>query len=130
MMRAIRGKDTVPELAVRRALRRLGYKYRLHAKGLPGRPDIVLPSKRLVVLVHGCFWHRHARCTFAYTPKSRVAFWEAKFRANVTRDRRVKRDLRKLGWDVLVIWECKSGNPVFVQDLLMKRLSRRVVRRG
>ena len=91
-MSRIRGRDTAPELLVRSALHRAGYRFRLHREDLPGRPDIVLPKYRTVVFVHGCFWHRHKGCRFAYTPKSRVAFWNDKFRRNVERDRRNARD--------------------------------------
>ena len=109
-MSRIRGKDTTPELAVRSALHRLGYRFRLHRRDLPGRPDIVLPKYGTVIFVHGCFWHRHARCKYAYTPKSRVEFWHHKFQQNVERDRRVQRELRRLGWKVIVVWECETAN--------------------
>ena len=110
-MSRIRGRDTQPELAVRSALHRAGYRFRLHRKDLPGRPDIVLPKHRTVVFVHGCFWHRHKGCRFAYTPKSRVAFWQKKFDDNVERDRRNVRALRALGWRVVTVWECQAGSP-------------------
>lgn len=104
-MSRIRGRDTAPERTVRSMLHRLGYRFRLHSHQLPGRPDVVLPRWNSVVLVHGCFWHRHARCPLAYTPKSRTAFWERKFAANVARDRRVVSSLRTLGWRVVIVWE-------------------------
>ena len=110
-MSRIRGRNTQPELAVRSALHRAGYRFRLHRKDLPGRPDIVLPKHRTVVFVHGCFWHRHPGCRFAYTPKSRVAFWQKKFDDNVARDRRNVRALRALGWRVITVWECQTGSP-------------------
>ena len=110
-MSRIRGKDTAPERLVRSALHRAGYRFRLHPKALPGHPDIVLPKYRTVVLVHGCFWHRHKGCRFAYTPKSRTAFWNAKFDANVERDRRTARELRRLGWKVVTVWECEADRP-------------------
>lgn len=119
-MSRIRGKDTSPERAVRSVLHRLGYRFRLHSRSLPGRPDLVLPKYGTVVLVHGCFWHRHARCPFAYTPQTREQFWSEKFDANVARDRRVARTLRSLGWRVLVVWECE----VSVTELLSRRLDR------
>ena len=106
-MGRIRGKDTRPEIVVRSLLHRQGYRFRLHSGFLPGKPDIVLPQHRLVIFVHGCFWHRHARCRFAYTPKSRRNFWLTKFAANVERDRVVRRRLRSLGWRVLTVWECQ-----------------------
>jgi len=107
MMAGIRGRDTKPELAVRRYLDAQGFRYRLHARELPGRPDIVLPRHRAVVLVHGCFWHQHPECRFAYRPKSRAEFWAAKLEANTRRDRRDQSRLRELGWAVHVIWECE-----------------------
>jgi DNA mismatch endonuclease (patch repair protein) len=110
-MSRIRGKDTEPEKRVRSALHRAGYRFRLHSKKLPGRPDVVLPKYRTVVLVHGCFWHRHKGCRFAYTPKSRVAFWNTKLDANIERDRRSARELRRLGWKVVTIWECEAEQP-------------------
>ena len=106
-MSRIRGKDTKPELIVRSTLHRMGYRFRLHKRDLPGRPDIVLSKYRTVVFVHGCFWHRHPECTQAYTPKSRLKFWQAKFDDNVTRDAAVKTQLESLGWNVVVVWECE-----------------------
>ena len=110
-MSRIRGKDTAPERLVRSALHRAGYRFRLHSEPLPGRPDLVLPKYRTVVFVHGCFWHRHSGCRFAYTPKSRTAFWNAKLDANVKRDRRTARELRGLGWKVITVWECEADRP-------------------
>lgn len=106
-MSRIKGRDTKPEKVVRSLLHRMGYRFRLHRNDLPGRPDIVLPRHSTVLLVHGCFWHRHGGCKYAYTPKSRVAFWQKKFSTNVERDKRNKRDLRRLGWRVIVVWECE-----------------------
>ena len=110
-MSRIRSRDTEPEKQVRSALHRAGYRFRLHSKKLPGRPDVVLPKYRTVVFVHGCFWHRHKGCRCAYTPKSRVAFWNAKFESNVERDRRNARELRRLGWKVVTVWECEADSP-------------------
>lgn len=107
-MSRVRSKDTVPELAVRKGLRLLGVRYRLGGRSLPGRPDVVVPTRRLVIFVHGCFWHRHPRCARTRTPKSRVAFWQEKFAVNVERDRKAIRALRRLGWRVGVIWECET----------------------
>jgi DNA mismatch endonuclease (patch repair protein) len=108
-MSRIRGRDTRPEVTVRSVLHRLGFRFRLHRRDLPGRPDIVLARHRTVVLVHGCFWHRHPRCRFAYSPKTNVHFWNQKFMANVRRDRWDRRRLRGLGWRVVVVWECQTA---------------------
>ena len=117
-MSRIRSKDTTPERVVRSMLHRLGYRFRLHSGLLPGRPDIVLPKYKTVVFVHGCFWHRHARCSLAYMPKSRIEFWKHKFSSNVERDRRVIKALRTKGWQVLVVWECElSDAPVVLRRL-------------
>jgi DNA mismatch endonuclease (patch repair protein) len=119
-MAAVRGKDTGPELVVRRVLSAMGYRYRLHRRDLPGNPDIVFVARRAVVFVHGCFWHRHA-CRFGRaTPRARADFWKAKFDGNVARDRRVRAKLRRLGWRVLVVWECSIGDV----DGLTKRFRR------
>jgi DNA mismatch endonuclease, patch repair protein len=107
-MALIRSRDTAPELTVRRALHRLGYRYRLHVKSLPGKPDVVFSAKRRVLLVHGCFWHRHSGCRRAFIPESRKEFWAGKFASNVRRDLRILRELESLGWRVLIIWECET----------------------
>lgn len=106
-MGRIRSRDTLPEKAVRSLLHRLGYRFRLHRRDLPGIPDIVLPRYRSVVMVHGCFWHRHPNCKYAYMPKTRLDFWQAKFDANVRRDAEVHSLLEDLGWRVLIVWECE-----------------------
>jgi len=107
VMGRIRGRDTKPELIVRSLLHRAGVRFSLRRQDLPGKPDIVLPKYGTVILVHGCFWHRHKGCKVATMPKSREDFWQAKFDANVARDRRNQRDLKKAGWKVLVVWECE-----------------------
>lgn len=106
MMAGIRGKDTKPELALRRALHALGFRYRLHVKGVPGKPDIVMPKYNAVIFVHGCFWHRHRGCRYTTTPSSRRDFWTAKFDANVARDIVVRSALSQAGWRVATVWEC------------------------
>lgn len=106
-MSRIGGKDTKPELRVRRLLHAMGYRFRLHYKTLPGKPDIVLPKYHAAIFVHGCFWHRHPGCKYAYTPKSRVDFWKKKFKSNVERDKRNQAALAELSWRHLVIWECE-----------------------
>lgn len=106
-MRRIRKTDTKPELAVRRAAHRLGYRFRLHRRDLPGTPDLVFPRLRKVILVHGCFWHQHPGCRLARTPKSRPDYWLPKLRRNQQRDGETRQALDRLGWKVLVIWECQ-----------------------
>lgn len=123
-MSRIRGADTKPELLVRSTLHRMGLRFRLHRKDLPGKPDIVLPKHRTVVFVHGCFWHRHSGCCFAYTPKSRREFWCDKFQQNVARDKLALRKLRGLGWRVITIWECETRNP----ERLKSRIERLTLR--
>lgn len=121
-MSRIRGADTKPERIVRSVLHRSGYRFRLHRKDLPGRPDIVLPKYQAVVLVHGCFWHRHNGCRFAYSPKSRREFWEKKFAENVARDRRNVRALNKLGWRCITVWECETKNEEKLRSRLVRFL--------
>jgi DNA mismatch endonuclease (patch repair protein) len=107
-MAKIRRQNTAPELALRQALFARGIRFRLHQRKLPGSPDIVLPAARMVVFVHGCFWHRHLGCSKTTSPKNNAAFWEEKFKANVTRDKKFVRALRKLGWRVFTVWECQT----------------------
>lgn len=107
IMASVHSKDTKPEIKVRKIAHALGYRFRLHRADLPGKPDLVFPSRRKVIFVHGCFWHRHSRCRYATMPKTRTEFWERKFLANTARDRRNWRELRKLGWDVLTVWQCE-----------------------
>lgn len=119
-MRAIKGRDTVPELIVRRMLHAMGYRFRLHRRDLPGRPDIVIPGRRIALFVHGCFWHRH-RCRYGRVePVTRTEFWQAKFATNVARDRKSMRALRKAGWRVTIVWECQTRDA----DKLASRLLR------
>ena len=118
-MSRIRGRDTTPERLVRSHLHRAGLRFRLHVR-LPGKPDIVLPRWSAVVLVHGCFWHRHTGCRYAYTPKSNRSFWMRKFEANVIRDHTVRRQLRTMGWRVITVWECQLSPRVL--DRLVSRI--------
>jgi DNA mismatch endonuclease, patch repair protein len=106
-MSRIKCKNTKPELIVRSLLHRLGYRFRLYSKDLPGNPDIVLNKYRTIIFVHGCFWHRHQGCKFAYNPKSRQEFWKRKFESNINRDVYVSSELEKLGWNVVTVWECE-----------------------
>ncbi|MFN4241829.1 MAG: very short patch repair endonuclease [Tepidisphaerales bacterium] len=127
-MSRIRNRNTRPEMVVRSALHRLGHRFRLATgNSLPGRPDVVLPSLRLVVFVHGCFWHRHDKCKFAYTPKSRVEFWQKKFEQNRARDQRAASALRRLGWRVLVVWECQCEDREQLMSFLKKTIGHRIV---
>jgi DNA mismatch endonuclease (patch repair protein) len=107
-MSAIRGKDTKPELAVRRLVHSLGYRYRLHVRSLPGKPDLVFASRRKIIFVHGCFWHLHSRGCGARLPKSRLEYWKPKLEGNRKRDSQHLKALRAAGWDVLTIWECQA----------------------
>ena len=111
MMSGIRGSNTLPEKVVRKYLHSAGLRFTLHARDLPARPDIVFRSRRIAVFVHGCFWHRHTDCRFAYMPKTRAEFWTNKFAKNIVRDRRVRNQLRNAGWCVITIWECEVTNP-------------------
>lgn len=122
-MQAIRSRDTAPEMVVRRIIHRLGYRFRLHQKALPGHPDIVLPRLRRVVLVHGCFWHQHKSCRHATRPATRAEFWATKLDGNVRRDARVRRKLRTMGWKVLVVWECQTRKPEALASRLQSFLA-------
>jgi len=106
IMRRIKGKDTTPELKIRRFVHGLGYRYRLHCRDLPGKPDLVFRRNRKAIFVNGCFWHQHEGCQLAYMPKSRTEFWKDKFYKNKVRDKKNLADLKEMGWDVMVIWEC------------------------
>lgn len=121
MMAGIGGKDTKPELTVRGAFHAAGLRYRLHRRDLPGSPDIVLAQYRAVVFVHGCFWHRHSGCRYATTPESNPHFWRSKFEENVERDARQRLALKRLGWRVLVVWECQVRKRS-VLDALITRI--------
>lgn len=121
-MSRIHSRDTTPECVVRSLLHKAGFRFRLHVKALPGSPDLVLPRYGCAILVHGCFWHRHPGCRYSSNPKSKVAFWRNKFAANVARDRLVRLQLRRLGWRVLVVWECETRHP----ETLTLRLSREI----
>jgi DNA mismatch endonuclease (patch repair protein) len=124
-MAAVRSKDTAPELRVRKVAHRMGLRFRLHRRDLPGSPDIVLPKHRLVVFVHGCFWHQHDGCNRAKLPKTRVGFWHAKLKKNVERDARHSDALVRSGWRVLVIWECSlRAGDTHLKALLAKAIAR------
>ncbi|MFO7904035.1 MAG: very short patch repair endonuclease [Planctomycetota bacterium] len=119
-MSRVKAKDTKPELRVRRLVHGLGYRYRLHKRKLPGCPDLVFASRRKVIFVHGCFWHRHPGCRNTRLPKSKLDFWKPKLEANRERDLRNQRLLRQLGWTYLVVWECETGD--------VDRLAKKIVK--
>ena len=106
-MGRVRSKDTKPELLVRRLVHRMGFRYRLHRRDLPGNPDLVFPKRGKIIFVHGCFWHRHGTCKYTRWPKSRLEFWKPKLEANRRRDVANQRVLRRLGWKLLIVWECQ-----------------------
>ena len=117
-MSRVRSKSSKPEMRLRRLVHGMGFRYRLHVKDLPGKPDMVFPARNAVVFMHSCFWHRHRRCKLARLPKSRIDFWETKLEANRKRDKVQQRKLKKLGWRVLIVWECELRDA--------ERVSRRV----
>jgi DNA mismatch endonuclease (patch repair protein) len=121
-MSRIGGKDTRPEIVVRSLLHRLGYRFRLNRKDIPGRPDIVLPKYQTAIYVHGCYWHRHAGCHLAYTPKSNLDFWTKKFSRNTERDAEVSMALKKTGWKQLVVWECETRDQAALTSRLRREL--------
>jgi DNA mismatch endonuclease (patch repair protein) len=124
-MRAVRRERTNPELAVARFLRARGVRFRTNVRSLPGSPDLANKTKKLAIYVHGCFWHRHAACKKATTPKQNAEFWRTKFEQNVARDRRKVQALRDLGFEVAVVWECEAGN-----EKRLDRVLRKVIRRA
>lgn len=120
IMSRIRSGHTAPELAVRRYLHAAGLRYRLHAKGLPGRPDLVLGRFRVAIFVHGCFWHRHPECRFCTNPSTNVGFWRRKFEGNMQRDRATTEALSRLGWKVIIIWECETRSEQALDNLFWR----------
>ena len=122
-MSRVKGRDTKPELLVRSVVHGLGYRFRLHGKGLPGRPDVVLPRHRKVIFVHGCFWHGHAGCRRAARPSTNREFWDRKIDGNVARDASNIRALRRAGWKVLVVWQCATKDRARLEKRLGKFLS-------
>jgi DNA mismatch endonuclease (patch repair protein) len=122
LMGLVRGKDTNPEIVVRRVVYALGFRYRLHGKNLPGRPDIVFAGRRSVIFVNGCFWHQHNACKRAKRPETRAEYWSAKLDRNIERDRRNLLQLKRMGWRVLTIWECQLRNSQGVSRRIVKFL--------
>jgi DNA mismatch endonuclease (patch repair protein) len=125
-MSRISSKDTKPELVVRRLLHGLGYRYRLHRKDLPGKPDLVFTKRKKVIFVHGCFWHQHSECREGRIPGSRLDYWEAKLKRNVERDARHLSDLGEAGWQALILWECEIKDQKTLQKRLQKFLDPRL----
>ncbi len=121
-MSRIRNRDTKPERITRAVLHALGFRFRLKPQLLPGKPDIVLTRHKTVVMVHGCFWHRHKNCRFAYSPKTNRDFWGKKFAGNVARDLAVRRCLRQDGWRVIVVWACETVHPIGLSRRLQRKL--------
>jgi len=122
-MARIRGRDTKPELLVRRLVHRCGFRYRLHRKMLPGKPDLVFPSRKKVIFVHGCFWHSHG-CRISHTPKSNADYWGPKLERNVLRDQRNIQALRAAGWSSFVIWECETDDEERIRKRIVKFLNK------
>lgn len=123
-MQAVRGRDTAPEMCVRKELHRMGYRFRVHQKSLPGTPDIVLPKHRKIILVHGCFWHGHEGCRRSKVPQNNAEAWHEKITLNKKRDQRDLMGLRNLGWRVLVIWECETRSLDVTRIQLQKFFAR------
>ena len=122
IMRAVRAKDTRPEMFVRRLIHSLGYRYRLHVKNLPGNPDIVFRPRRKVIFIHGCFWHAHEGCSKGGLPKTRIDYWKTKLENNRFRDFRNQKQLDKLGWQSLVVWQCQLRDPIKLESELIQFL--------
>ena len=123
LMAAVRGKDTTPELAVRRTVHQMGYRYRLHDCRLPGKPDLVFPRLRAVIFVHGCFWHQHPGCREGRPPSSNVEYWGPKLQRNVDRDLQNIEELARRGWQSLVVWECETSDETALKERIREFLS-------
>ncbi|MEW6531668.1 MAG: very short patch repair endonuclease [Thermodesulfobacteriota bacterium] len=119
-MSRVKGRDTKPELMVRSFVHRMGYRFSLHRRDLPGNPDIVLPRLGKVIFVHGCFWHGHKRCRRSKRPTTNKSFWDTKLDSNIKRDKRFRRELSRMGWSVLVVWQCETRDP----DALLRKLEK------
>lgn len=117
IMSRVKGRDTKPEMLVRSLVHRMGFRFRIHRRDLPGKPDIVLPRHGKVIFVHGCFWHGHKRCPRSKRPATSKSFWNKKLDANIERDKRFRKELRWMGWKLLVVWQCETHNP---EKLLVK----------
>ena len=122
IMSRVKLRDTKPEMLVRSLVHRIGFRFRVHRRGLPGAPDIVLPRHGKVIFVHGCFWHGHKRCSRSKRPTTNKTFWSKKLDENIERDKRFRRGLRRMGWTVLVLWQCDTRNPEKLLQVLEKFL--------
>ena len=120
IMSRVKGRDTKPETLVRSFVHRMGFRFRLHRRDLPGKPDILLPRHNKVIFVHGCFWHGHKHCPRSERPTTNERFWNKKLDGNIERDKRCRRKLRRMGWEVLVVWQCETRNP----EKLLKKIER------
>jgi len=127
IMRSVRSTNTGPERRVREILSGMGYRYRLHCPSLPGKPDVSISSIRKVIFVHGCFWHQHPRCSKGRRPKSNLRYWSPKLRRNVKRDRNSVRLLKRMGWDVLIVWQCELKKSDRLHAKLQKFLNRKAL---
>lgn len=121
-MSRVKSKNTKPELMIRSILHKEGYRFRVHRKDLPGKPDIVLPRYKTVIFVHGCFWHQHEGCPDSKRPSTNIEFWNSKLNENIARDKKNKIKLRELGWEVFVIWECEIKDIENLKKKLLRRL--------
>lgn len=117
MMSGIKGRNSLPEMLVRKALFAMGHRFRLHRRDLPGTPDVAMPGRKIAIFVHGCFWHAHRECKYAKTPSTRTEFWSTKLQANVDRDKRSADRLVEMGWRVLKVWECSTRDPEAATNL-------------
>ncbi len=130
LMSRIKSADTQPEMIVRSTLHRLGFRFSLRRRDLPGKPDVVMRKWKCVIFVHGCFWHRHPGCPIATMPKSRIDFWQDKFRRNVERDTRVKTQLEDMGWKVVVVWECETRDRLALATRLAAEITAHAEKNG
>jgi DNA mismatch endonuclease (patch repair protein) len=123
IMSRVRGRDTKPEIIVRSIIHRMGYRFSLHRRDLPGKPDVVLPRYRKIIVINGCFWHGHKNCLRSKRPSTHTKFWNRKLDKNIDRDKRSRSELEKMGWNVLVIWECEIQKPDKIVDKLRRYLN-------
>lgn len=126
LMSRVKGKNTTPEIRVRRLAHATGLRFRLHRRDLPGKPDIIFPRYKVALFVHGCFWHRHPGCKKASSPKTRQEFWTQKFEKNIARDQRNVRDLENAGWSTLVVWECETKSEDRLRELFKEIKDQRI----